>query len=178
MAPPAPSLEDPFPTIPWNTKALWQEANTSLNRVIAQNRYRLADALHLADRLGNHLRSLFPIMDDLCRQTCPDCQDSCCRHAWVWADFKDLLFLHLAGIPVPGQQLLGRRGEHCRYAGPMGCRLDRLQRPFVCTWYICPAQTRLLQNQPAQQARVAEVLNQIKIDRRLMEGQFIAAHVR
>ncbi|XPS89954.1 hypothetical protein Dvar_79730 [Desulfosarcina variabilis str. Montpellier] len=166
-------MDASFSTIPWDTKTLWREANASLNQSVCHHRHRLCDSLRSADRLCVHLLSVFPIMDDLCQHTCLDCADICCRHAWVWADFKDLLFLHLAGIPAPDQQLVGRRGDHCRYASPHGCRLDRLQRPFVCTWYICPAQTRLLNKQPAEQARLSAALEQIKIERRRMEEQFI-----
>jgi hypothetical protein len=68
---------------------------------------------------------------------------------------------------------LGQRNKHCRYASPRGCRLQRLQRPFVCTWYICPAQIRLLQTQSPERARLAAVLQQIKTNRRLLEDLYI-----
>ena len=168
-------MDNPIPTIPWNTKGLWTGANASLNQSVNRHRHRLTGSFRLATRLRDHLLSIFPLMDDLCQHTCPDCTDICCRHAQVWADFKDLLFLHLAGIPAPDQQLLGQRGEHCRYASSRGCRLDRLQRPFVCTWYVCPAQTRLLNDQREEKARLSATLRQIKNDRRRMEDQFIKA---
>ncbi len=125
--------------------------------------------------MRRRLESIFPLMDRLCRETCPDCINTCCRRAWVWADFKDLLFLHLDGIPVPHRQLLGREVDHCRYESPVGCRLDRLQRPFVCTWYLCPAQTRLLDHQPAEKRNLSRVLEQIKNDRKRMEASYIQA---
>jgi hypothetical protein len=169
------SMNISLSTIAWPTETLWREANASLSQSVSHHRHRLSEALRLASSLRGHLMSIFPIMDSLCQLTCPDCADICCRHAWVWADFKDLLFLHLAGIPVPDRQLVGRRGDHCRYASPQGCRLERLQRPFVCTWYICPAQTRTLSKQPAEKERLTTVLKQIKDDRQLLEGRFIQA---
>jgi hypothetical protein len=169
---------DQNPTIPWSTPALWKVANAVLGQNVTRNRRRLTESFRLASRLRDHLLSIFPLMDGLCQRTCPACRDICCRHAWVWADFRDLLFLHLADIPAPGEQLLNQRGEHCRYASPQGCRLDRLQRPFVCTWYLCPAQTRMLHGQPTERARLAATLQQIKVDRRLMEDQFIRALFR
>jgi hypothetical protein len=99
----------------------------------------------------------------------------CCRRAWVWVDFRDLLFLHLAGIPVPDHQLLSREGNSCRYGGSSGCRLDRIQRPFVCTWYLCPAQTRILRKQPAEMKLITASLQQIKRLRHKMEMSFIRA---
>ena len=114
-------------------------------------------------------------MDHLCRRTCPDCTNVCCRRAWVWAEFKDLLFLHLAGIPVPDQQLLDHQGDRCRYKNPDGCRLDRIQRPFVCTWYLCPSQTRFLDHQSAEKHNLSRILEQIKNDRKRMEASYIRA---
>ena len=93
----------------------------------------------------------------------------------LWADFRDLLFLHLADIPLPDGQLISRSAGHCRYAGPDGCRLERIQRPFVCTWYLCPAQTRLLMEQPTDKHRLATILHRIKEQRCQMEDAFIKA---
>jgi hypothetical protein len=76
---------------------------------------------------------------------------------------------------VPDQQLLDRQGVHCRYGSPDGCRLDRIQRPFVCTWYLCPAQTQRLQKEPVEMKMVSDSLQQIKRLRREMEASFIRA---
>ena len=160
---------------PWNTLSLWQEANTSLAVTIRRNQSLLAESHRQAHRMRRRLESIFPLMDRLCRGTCTDCRDICCQRAWVWADFKDLLFLHLDGIPVPHRQLLGRQGDHCRYASPDGCRLDRLQRPFVCTWYLCPAQTQRLRKEPMEMQMIQQTLHDIKGFRQQMEMSFIRA---
>jgi hypothetical protein len=164
--------------IPWGTSATWREANESLAYGLQRHRKRLAEAFCIAGRVRDRLTSIFPIMDALCAQACPGCMDICCRRAWVWADFRDLLFLHLAGIPVPEAQLISRRGGRCRYVTPAGCRLARLQRPFVCTWYVCPAQTCCLDRQPDLKRELTAVLAAIKQDRRQMEDHFIDAMVR
>lgn len=164
--------------VPWSTPDAWDAANASLARSLARNHRQLTAARRLAQTLRDRLTALFPLMDDLCARTCPACTDVCCERAWVWADFRDLLFLHLAAIPVPEAQLRSGRGERCRYAGPRGCRLDRLQRPFVCTWYLCPAQTRRLGSQPAQHDMLNATLAAIKKDRRQVEDVFIHAVFR
>lgn len=168
-------MSDSFSSIPWNTPALWQEANASLDVSLALHRGVLDVARHHAEQLRQLLKQTFPIMEELCRQTCPACTDVCCRRAWVWIDFKDLLFLHLAGIPLPEGQLLRRQGDHCRYASPDGCRLERVQRPFVCTWYLCPAQSHLLNKQPAEKQNLSRILEQIKNHRKRMEASYIQA---
>ena len=162
-------------SVPWHTRALWQEANTCLAHTMRQNQSLLAEPHRQARQMQRRLESIFLLMDRLCRTTCPDCTDICCQRAWVWADFKDLLFLHLAGIPVPDRQLLDRQGNHCRYGSPGGCRLDRIQRPFVCTWYLCPAQTHILRKRPAEMKMVSDALQHIQRLRREMEASFIRA---
>ncbi|BBO76012.1 hypothetical protein DSCW_34290 [Desulfosarcina widdelii] len=159
--------------VPSSNIGRWQEANACLAKTIGNHGPALTHCRRQARQTRRLLESLFPLMEDLCRRTCPDCTDICCRRAWVWADFRDLLFFHLAGISVPERQLVSRQGDHCRYAGPAGCRLDRLQRPFVCTWYICPAQTRLLDNRPGEKRHLVSALEQIKTLRKQMEESFI-----
>ena len=161
--------------VPWNTPALWQAANASLAGTIQRNQAALTGCCRQSREIRVLLESLFPLMAELCRQTCPACTDICCQRAWVWIDFRDLLFLHLAGIPLPNGQLLSRQGDHCRYAGPHGCVLARIQRPFVCTWYLCPAQSRRLEAQPAHKQRLATLLGQIKAHRIHMEDAFVQA---
>lgn len=168
-------MEATVPFIPWPTPGLWREANDSIQHTLQRNRDALAPCRHLAHELRRQMTALFPIMDHLCRATCPTCADVCCRRACVWIDFKDLLLLHLADIPLPDGQLLGSRGEHCRYGAPDGCRLDRIQRPFVCTWYLCPAQTQRLRRYPRQMARIMEALQRVKQLRQEMEMLFIRA---
>ncbi len=157
--------------------AAWLEANTSLFTSLTRNRTALSDSRRHAGQLRNRLERLFPLMEDLCRQTCPSCSDICCRRAWVWLDFKDLLFLHLAEIAAPPQQLLREQGDRCRYAGPHGCSLQRLQRPFICTWYLCPAQSRILDRQPAEKQHLSRTLQQLKSQRKRMETSYIQAVV-
>lgn len=166
-------MDSHLSSVPWATPALWREANSCLADAIRTHRSALAGSRRQARQTRLLLESIFPHMDVLCRQTCPDCTDICCRRAYVWADFRDLLFCHLADIPPPDRQLLDRKGGHCRYGGPGGCRLDRIRRPFVCTWYLCPAQTQRLRQAPAEMKTIQEILHQIKRLRREMEASFI-----
>ncbi len=170
-------MQSHLSAVPWNTPALWQEANAFLAATVRQSRPAIAESRRQAHQIQQLLELSFPIMDRLCRETCPGCRDVCCQRALVWADFRDLIFLHLAGIPVPDRQLLGRQEDHCRYGSPDGCRLDRIRRPFVCTWYQCPAQTRILKRMPTEKQRLLALLQRIKQQRRRMEHEFIQALV-
>lgn len=161
--------------IPWSTPPLWQEANAALEHLLQRHGPRLEASRRAAEEIRNRLASLFPIMDRLCRATCPECADICCHHACVWVDFKDLLFSHLAGIKIPAHQLIRHRFERCRYATPSGCGLDRFQRPFICTWYLCPAQTQKLRGHPSEWQKVASCLHEVKHQRKQMERCFYIA---
>lgn len=161
--------------IPFNTPESWEEANAALTHVLGRNGDALGRVRRLARELRVQLTSLFPLMESLCARTCPVCPDPCCRRACVWIDFRDLLFLHLAEVSVPHGQLLGARGERCRFGGPDGCRLARIQRPFICIWYLCPAQTGCLRAEPKKMARATTVLQRIKGLRQEMEAAFIRA---
>ena len=93
-------MDAPLSFIPWNNPPLWQEANAAVEHHLHRHRQALATSRRASGEIRNHFASIFPIMDRLCRSTCPGCTDICCHHACVWIDFKDLLFLHLAAIPV------------------------------------------------------------------------------
>ena len=162
--------------VPWASRAEWLEINRSFAHLIE----RLGDALNpareAAARMERGLVSLFPLMDDLCASTCPDCADSCCRVATLWYNFDDLLFLHLRDIAPPDGQPMTGLHQSCRFLGPVGCRLHRLQRPWICTWYICPPQTRMLRHRGRALPREVEaIVADIKAARREMEAAFLRA---
>jgi hypothetical protein len=106
--------------------------------------------------------------------TCPWCPDHCCLTAKVWFDFKDLLFLHLNGHQIPPAQLLSNLKETCAYWRPNGCKLPRIARPWVCTWYLCPTQTaNLLQKPKSVRHNFSRAIQDIKTARKKMESEFI-----
>jgi hypothetical protein len=159
---------------PWNSKASWQEANQSLDFLIQRNFSELDRALSLAHKVQTRLASIFSLLDDLCRVTCPWCPDPCCLSAKVWIDFKDLLFLHLGGHPIPPEQLLPNLKDVCRYWSLKGCVLSRMSRPWVCTWYLCSThQANLRQKARHTQDEFSGSIQAVKICRTEMEAEFI-----
>lgn len=171
------TMDRSYTPIPWNTPALWQEANFALCHAVERHPGRLMDARRLAIELRHEMLSIVPLMERLCSVTCALCQEVCCLQACVWMDYKDLVFLHLTGIQIPEAQPLNNRGECCRYLGPKGCRLDRIQRPFICTWYLCPSQTQCIRENPAYLKCVSNRIQQVKSRRKEMEYLFIKAIV-
>lgn len=160
--------------IPWNLENSWQEANASIadhiERVLGSN----DSVFHLARQIKTQYECLFPPMDDLCANTCPGCPDPCCSRAKIWFDFKDLIFLHLNRLPVPPAQPVNNWQAVCRYLGSHGCTLQRLSRPWICTWYLCPSQTSSLDgSRNSGRGNVKDALQQVKKNRNELERKFI-----
>jgi hypothetical protein len=156
---------------PWHSSVQWREINAAFQYLGRRHDDRLDRCRRLANRLALQLTALFPLMDDLCRTTCPDCRAPCCQTALVWFDFKDLLFLHLAGLQPPVSQPLYPNRRFCRFLSSRGCRLPRLSRPWLCTWYLCPPQTAMLRS---RRICLDDEKARIKSLRRDMENEFIS----
>jgi len=160
--------------IPWDTPGQWTEINRTFEHLLRRRHADLEPARKIAERIRSRMADLFPLMSELCRHTCPECREPCCRVATLWYNFQDLLFLHLTGQPIPESQPLRRFHEPCRYLGPEGCILVRTARPWICTWYICPPQTaRLRKTGRKRQQDTDAALEKIKALRHSMEEKFI-----
>jgi hypothetical protein len=120
------------------------------------------------------LESIFSLLDDLCLETCPRCPSPCCLHASPWFDFRDLIFLNLNTLAIPVSQSIETLNETCRYVSPRGCTLDRISRPWICTWYLCSVQTANLKSRRSHQREdLMLAINEIKVLRKEMEDAFI-----
>lgn len=160
--------------VPWPTEDLWTEAQAALRRSLAVSEWRLAPARRQAAAVAHGLECLADLFDLLTPTTCAVCRDPCCRHAKVWLDFKDLLFLHLHGVPLPPHQLRRRLHDPCRFLGRRGCRLPRLARPWICTWYICPDQRQAIERDiPGGGTRIENLRARVKSRREAMERAYL-----
>jgi len=133
-------------------------------------------ARRLARDIAAQMAPLHPIMDELCAATCPWCPDPCCLGAKIWFDVKDLLLFHLTGRTLPPAQPIASWQDRCRYVGLRGCRLNRVLRPWICTWYLCPTQkARLRKQNSGKWMLVEEKLQDIGDVRKRFEAEFLAA---
>ena len=159
---------------PWGLKVTWQIVNRDLDYLIRRYHDALIDAVTMARDMEARLGSIFSLLDDLCSVTCPWCPNPCCLSAEAWIDFKDLLFLHLGGHPVPDKQLRSNLQKVCRYWRPKGCALSRMSRPWICTWYLCPTQKAILGRKSSRiRDKFSRDIQAVKDCRRKMETEFI-----
>jgi hypothetical protein len=160
--------------IPWVSRHSWRAAHQA---VAYHLRRYTSDLKPLNDRvqtLESWLKAVFPILDELCAASCPWCPEPCCLKASVWFDFKDLLFMHLNQLSIPPSQPKTHLKNPCFYLGSRGCRLPRINRPWICTWYLCPTQTAILRkDHPDERAALMQALSQIKSERNLLESEYI-----
>ncbi|MGD9079845.1 MAG: hypothetical protein PVG96_10915 [Desulfobacterales bacterium] len=160
--------------IPWAPPDEWQAVNGSIRFHLERYPEDFKSVVSFAQSVKHHLQSIFPFLHELCADSCPWCPDPCCLKAGVWFDFKDLLFLHFNNQPIPPAQPKANLGMPCRYLGPKGCRMPRLTRPWICTWYLCPTQTAKLRNgQHEKHKLMSRAMAQIKSERNLLENEFI-----
>jgi len=159
---------------PWGSKVTWQIVNRDLDYLICRHHDALKDAVTMAQDMEARLGSIFSLLDELCSASCPWCPNPCCLSAAVWIDFKDLLFLHLCGHPIPDKQLRSNLKKVCRYWKPKGCVLPRLSRPWICTWYLCPTQKAILVRKSSRDRdKFSRQIQAVKDGRRKVEAEFI-----
>ncbi len=161
--------------IPWASSSAWGECRQSLEMTIAAAGVDLDPARAIASRIVHRYDLAGDLFDALAGACCGVCRRPCCLDARVWLDFKDLLLIHLSGQSPPPAQLRCSWHGRCRYLTSQGCILPRGVRPWVCTWYICPAQRRALARDiPGGPERLAGWWREIALLREAMENAFVA----
>lgn len=166
---------EPICFIPWYSPEEWKEANAVISSLIGRYGSQMDPVRSLAEDLKIRLEMIFPVLNKLCRVSCPWCPDPCCARATVWFDFADLVFIHLMELPVPHCQPYRREdGSSCCHMGVHGCRLSRTTRPWSCTAYLCPTQANVLRkNEQRLHHRLNQSIKAIKTMRKKMEDAFI-----
>ena len=158
---------------PWQSQSVWDQIELFF-RKSCRNASEFVEAEYHASEIARKLKTADDIFQDLCLQTCTSCPDLCCARATIWYDFNDLLFLYLQTKTLPNQQIIRKKNQDCPQLTANGCRLERLLRPFICTWYLCPEQTsRIAEISNTIQHDLSGLLLQIKEERKLMEFAFL-----
>ncbi len=122
--------------------AAWREA---LRRARLGMRDRDQTVLaSIVARIDDAIGWLDPVMTRYCEQTCPTCEDPCCRGKRIFFNLADVLVLAARNDWIPPGQTRSMDGEPCRYLVQTGCTLKRAYRPYVCVWFLCEPQMELL----------------------------------
>ena len=160
--------------VPWAGHAAWRDMQASLRAGLRQADAAMGPARRHAAALAHGRDRLADLFDHLAGATCAVCPDPCCRHAKVWLDFRDLLFIHLNGEMLPPGQLRHELAGPCRYLGRQGCTLPHRSRPWICSWYVCPGLRRALERDlPGGWRQAARLLQRVNGRRSAMEIAFL-----
>jgi hypothetical protein len=166
------SLEESL--VPWRSPESWGAANQTIAHLIDLQGDRLGPAKETAACILTGLSGLEPAFHALCRATCVACPSPCCLIVDVRYDLRDLLFMHFTGQKIPDGQPRRKTGDTCRYLKENGCILSRLRRPWICTWYVCPAMKRQIElGCTSEGHRLQETIKDIGELRKEMENIFI-----
>ena len=168
----------PSESPPWGGPAQWLEIQLRIEITLREANGSREAWRRLATKIADEIAAVSPLIADVAAATCPWCPDPCCLRARVWFDLKDLLVMHLTGRPAPPAQAILQRNDRCRYIGVRGCRLDRRDRPWICTWYLCPTQkNRLRSDDRTIWERLEERLCAISAARKVLASEFLQAAV-
>ncbi len=158
----------------WLESRTWREVQAALDHHMRLYSVHNATLVSLANSIADNLQAIDEIMDQLCASTCLCCPEPCCLHADVRYDFRDLLFLHCQQEALPLYQPRLHPGRPCSFLERGGCLLPRPLRPFLCTWYLCPWQMKMIQKASSlDMAHVLQRLQSIQQQRKELEDEFI-----
>jgi hypothetical protein len=140
----------------------WRQVEVMLREGLSRLDQRMIHSLR--GWVTERIQWLDGYMAHYCELTCPTCEDPCCDGREVFYNRTDLLLLTLgASRQFPPGQTRERPNEPCRYLDQNGCRLSRMVRPYVCVWFLCDAQMKLLRDEPALfQRNFVRVLGEIR----------------
>jgi hypothetical protein len=139
----------PTASPPWGEPGKWAEIQKRIAAALQSDKSQAENLRRLGKTLSDRIAALTPTMEELAAATCSRCPAPCCLSAKIWFDLKDLLVLHLSRGALPVAQTIANMTDRCRYIGPRGCRLERKERPWICTWYLCPTQRDRLRSDGA-----------------------------
>lgn len=163
--------------LPWSSSKSWTQALLSLEMSMHTSWEKLTSSRTIAAQLEGLYRQVDLQLDAVCTLTCPDCNDNCCRRATVWYDLRDLLSVFFITGHFPTAQIKKSSTNQCRHLSSMGCLLPRVERPFICTWYICSEQRQKLDTSSSLKEKTSLLVDiqQIKQARGELEKAFIKA---
>ncbi len=159
---------------PWNKPEDWNQIQQFFE-VTFNTEADFSSSRCWAEDIALKMSEIDNNLQDLCTKTCTHCHEVCCLKATLWYDFNDLLFCFLRKGKIPERQISRKGDGACCHLDRNGCLLQRIDRPFICTWYICQQQ-RELSEEKQQQTIVRNLiasLNIIKASRKRMEKCFL-----
>jgi len=160
--------------IPWIHGYDWLQVTSLIARTVSIMGPEVQTLKGLALDISLEYQGVDSQMEALCEKSCISCTDICCMRATVWYDLKDLLVIYLSTGGLPERQIFRDEAKACCHLTVSGCRLSRSERPFICTWYICAEQKKLLRARLDPEQSLSAKIEKIKELRNNLEARYIA----
>lgn len=169
--------------IPWESEEAWSQVVVSISKTISaisEEGPEITRIRALVEQVVQDYAKLETVLERICSTSCSTCVDVCCSKATVWYDLKDLLIVYLNTATFPDKQIYKRPNSSCCNLTPSGCRLRRSDRPFICTWYICPDQKNIIAglHDSAEKAALFRTIDKVKTARKDLEAVYVSAVCR
>ncbi len=169
-------MDDARQWIPWQDRQEWSQVVLSITTAVEGLDEEVEHLRDIAWRIETGYAALDDRLNSLVALTCCNCTTVCCTVATIWYDLKDLIFLYLADNQLPRQQITRNADRTCMNLTPRGCCLNRRERPFICTWYICGAQKdALMRQQNGAEKEISFFIDNLKTARNELENCFVDA---
>lgn len=146
-------------TIPWIHGFDWAEAALSIKTTIAACGEEVVQLQKIAQDITATYEQIDGGIQEISEKSCTQCLDICCMRATVWYDTRDLIYLFLHNREFPDRQVSRTKEGLCSHLTTRGCKIERINRPFICTWYICSAQKKLMVGRPEIQKGIEKIQN-------------------
>lgn len=159
--------------IPWIHGLDWEQVVGVITASTEKIGSAREDLFNIAREITSVYYRVNPELEYLADLTCSACVDVCCTRATVWYDLKDLLYLYFSAGFLPTGQIYRTEDEVCCHLTTTGCELPRLQRPFICSWYICSKQKEKVSVDQDGQRKLFSEIEKIKDLRKSLETSFI-----
>lgn len=137
----------------WRDGRRWQHAAELLAAWLKENKTTAGILRRHSELVRSGIAAIDPFIEQLTTAVCPKCLEVCCRWENCRYDAMDLVYLLTMGTAAPVYtEGLPDQGP-CLYLASLGCTIERIKRPFRCTWHFCAALVTHMAQRPQKPVR-------------------------
>lgn len=126
-----------FPEIDYGDEDALLHAEHLIDSLFSSGLKEIAGIYRLASRIKNSYDRLEPFFTRFTGPVCARCVTGCCVNRHGFPDYEDMVIFRALRVRRQGFDPTLPDQEPCQYLEKRGCRLERYQRSYRCTWYFC-----------------------------------------
>lgn len=115
----------------------FQQKLAKLRLFFQQNHQKLTPMADAAQTYKEAMELVSSFTEEYTQKTCPYCGTVCCAQKHGLPEFGDVAAFLSLGYEIPSYDLNRPLSGACQFMGKRGCILERIVRPYRCTWYFC-----------------------------------------